>query len=68
MPYAFWFIGGTDPETFRKAVAEKAHNEIPSNHSPKFVPVLDPTLHTGLEAMLCAGGTWLDVSSNDGTK
>lgn len=58
VPYAFWFVGGTDPETFRKAVAEKKLNEIPSNHSPKFAPVLSPTLRTGLEAMLCAAGAW----------
>ncbi|RQS07304.1 M20 family metallopeptidase [Burkholderia sp. Bp8998] len=60
VPYGFWFIGGTDPDTFRKALAEKKLNEIPSNHSPKFAPVLDPTLRTGLEAMLCAAGAWLD--------
>jgi len=58
VPYAFWFVGGTDPEMFRKAVAEKKLNEIPSNHSPKFAPVLSPTLRTGLEAMLCAAGAW----------
>ncbi|MDR8396564.1 M20 family metallopeptidase [Paraburkholderia sp. USG1] len=60
VPYAFWFIGGTDPDTFRKAVDEKKLNEIPSNHSPKFAPVLDPTLRTGLEAMLCAALAWLE--------
>ncbi|BCG04060.1 peptidase (plasmid) [Paraburkholderia sp. PGU19] len=59
VPYAFWFIGGTDPEEFKRAVAAKKLNEIPSNHSPKFAPVLDPTLRTGLEAMLCAAGAWL---------
>jgi amidohydrolase len=59
VPYAFWFVGGTEPEAFRKAVAAKKLNEIPSNHSPKFAPVLDPTLRTGLEAMLCAAGAWL---------
>ncbi|BAO91815.1 amidohydrolase (plasmid) [Caballeronia cordobensis] len=60
VPYAFWFIGGTNPDTFRKALEEKKLNEIPGNHSPKFAPVLDPTLRTGLEAMLCAAGAWLD--------
>jgi amidohydrolase len=59
VPYAFWFVGGTEPEAFRKALAAKKLNEIPSNHSPKFAPVLDPTLRTGLEAMLCAAGAWL---------
>jgi hippurate hydrolase len=60
VPYSFWFVGGTDPEVFRAALAAKKLNEIPSNHSPKFAPVLDPTLRTGLEAMLCAAGAWLD--------
>ena len=59
VPYAFWFVGGTDPEVFRRAVAAKRINEIPSNHSPKFAPVIEPTLRTGLEAMLCAAGVWL---------
>lgn len=59
VPYAFWFVGGTNPEEYRNAVAAKRLNEIPSNHSPKFAPVIDPTLRTGLEAMLCAAGAWL---------
>jgi amidohydrolase len=60
VPYAFWFVGGTDPEVFSKALAEKKLNEIPGNHSPRFAPVLDRTLRTGLEAMLCAAAVWLD--------
>ena len=59
VPYAFWFVGGTDPDQFKSALAAKKLNEIPSNHSPKFAPVLSPTLRTGLEAMLCAAGEWL---------
>lgn len=59
VPYAFWFVGGTDPDIFKKALAEKKVNQIPSNHSPKFAPVLNPTLQTGLEAMLCAAEAWL---------
>ncbi|QBR03087.1 M20 family metallopeptidase [Paraburkholderia pallida] len=60
VPYAFWFVGGTDPEVFAQARAAKKINEIPSNHSPRFAPVIDTTLRTGLEAMLCAAGAWLD--------
>jgi len=59
VPYAFWFVGGTDAETYAKAKAAKTLNRIPSNHSPQFAPTLDPTLRTGLEAMLCAAGAWL---------
>ncbi|WP_321931319.1 M20 family metallopeptidase [Paraburkholderia guartelaensis] len=63
VPYAFWFVGGTDPEVYAQARAAKKLNEIPSNHSPKFAPVLDPTLRTGLEAMLCAAAAWLGRKS-----
>ncbi|MCP3725542.1 M20 family metallopeptidase [Paraburkholderia sp. CNPSo 3272] len=63
VPYAFWFVGGTDPEIYAQAEAAKKLNEIPSNHSPKFAPVLDPTLRTGLEAMLCAAAAWLGHES-----
>jgi len=59
VPYAFWFVGGTDAETYAKAKAAKQLNTLPSNHSPQFAPTLDPTLRTGLEAMLCAAGAWL---------
>ena len=34
-------------------------NEIPSNHSPEFAPVISPTLRVGLDAMLAAAGAWL---------
>ncbi|TDG03669.1 amidohydrolase [Paraburkholderia guartelaensis] len=63
VPYAFWFVGGTDPEVYAQARAAKKLNEIPSNHSPKFAPVLDPTLRAGLEAMLCAAAAWLGRES-----
>ncbi|KAF1029557.1 MAG: Hippurate hydrolase [Burkholderia plantarii] len=59
VPYVFWFVGGTDPDTYARARAEKQINALPSNHSPRFAPVLDPTLRTGLEAMLCAASPWL---------
>lgn len=34
-------------------------NAIPSNHSPRFAPVLDPTLRVGLQAILAAASAWL---------
>jgi hippurate hydrolase len=62
VPYVFWFVGGTDPQAYAKAKAEGTTNKIPSNHSPRFAPVLDPTLKTGLQAMLSAASAWLCVS------
>ena len=54
-PYAFWFTGGMPDE--RYAAAEAAGTlltDIPSNHSPGFVPVLQPTLDTAVRAMTTA--------------
>ncbi|WP_150290973.1 M20 family metallopeptidase [Sphingobium estronivorans] len=58
VPSVFWFVGGTDPELFAKAVAEGRLNELPVNHSPHFAPVLHPTLKTGVEAMATAAMAW----------
>jgi hippurate hydrolase len=60
VPYVFWFVGGTDPETYLRAKKDHKINTIPSNHSPKFFPVLHPTLKTGLLAMTTAAAAWLD--------
>jgi hippurate hydrolase len=62
VPYVFWFVGGTDPQVYEKAKRERQLNAIPSNHSPRFAPVLDPTLRTGLQAMLSAASAWLSPS------
>jgi amidohydrolase len=60
VPYVFWFVGGTDPETYREAKKNNKINTIPSNHSPKFAPILHPTLKTGLQSMMTAAVAWLD--------
>jgi amidohydrolase len=59
IPYVFWFVGGTDPDVYERAKKANQINSIPSNHSPKFAPVIHPTLETGLQAMLTAASAWL---------
>jgi hippurate hydrolase len=59
VPHVFWFVGGTDPALYAQAQANRTLNQVPSNHSPKFAPVIHPTLETGLRAMLAAAGAWL---------
>ncbi|TAN03349.1 MAG: amidohydrolase [Rhodanobacteraceae bacterium] len=59
VPSVFWFVGGTDPDTYAKAKATNRINEIPSNHSPFFLPVLHPTLETGVETLVVASRAWL---------
>ncbi|WP_240134379.1 amidohydrolase [Streptomyces sp. MUM 178J] len=62
-PVCYWFIGGTDPEAYRSAAAEGATDrDIPANHSPRFAPVVEPTLTTGVEALTTAALTWLAPS------
>jgi hippurate hydrolase len=61
VPYVFWFVGGTEPAVYEAARRAGKVRDIPSNHSPRFAPVLDPTLDTGLQAMLAAAAPWLCV-------
>lgn len=59
VPSVFWFVGGTERETYAKAKAAGTLNELPVNHSPHFAPVIHPTLETGVEAMVVAALVWL---------
>jgi amidohydrolase len=59
VPSVFWFVGGTDPVAYAKAKEAGKVNEIPTNHNPRFLPVLHPTLETGVEAMVVATMAWL---------
>jgi hippurate hydrolase len=58
-PAVFWFVGGTDPDMFAKAKAAGRLGELPTNHNPRFAPVIHPTLETGVEAMVVAAQAWL---------
>ena len=60
VPYTYWGIGGTDPQAYRAAEkAGRVADDIPGNHSPHFLPVLQPTLRTGTEALTVAALAWL---------
>jgi hippurate hydrolase len=59
VPSVFWFIGGVDPDTYAKAEREGRLSELPTNHNPKFAPVLHPTLETGVETLVVATCAWL---------
>jgi len=60
-PSVFWFIGGVDPDTYAKAEREGRLSELPTNHNPRFAPVLHPTLETGVEAMVTGACAWLSA-------
>jgi hippurate hydrolase len=58
-PSVFWFVGGIDSGVYAKAQKEGRLGDIPTNHNPRFAPVIHPTLETGVEAMGVAAGVWL---------
>jgi hippurate hydrolase len=55
VPSVFWYVGGTDPGLYRRAEqAGRVADDIPTNHNPRFAPVIDPTLATGVQAITAA--------------
>jgi amidohydrolase len=59
VPYTYWGIGRTDRQVYQAAEKEGRLQDLPSNHSPKFLPPLQPTLRTGTETLLTAALAWL---------
>ncbi|OON72168.1 amidohydrolase [Streptomyces tsukubensis] len=59
VPTVFWFWGGLDHDTVVDAMASGTHETLPGNHSPEFAPVLEPTLETGVEALVTGALAWL---------
>ncbi|WP_438487512.1 amidohydrolase [Streptomyces sp. S186] len=60
-PLYYWWLGGWDPDEFRTALAAgRLAQDIPSNHSPQFVPLPRPTLATGVQALTAAALNRLD--------
>lgn len=60
-PSVFWTIGGTDPGKYRQAKQAGRLGELPTNHNPRFAPVLHPTLERGVETLLAGAYAWLGV-------
>jgi hippurate hydrolase len=61
-PSVFWTVGGTDEDTYRKAKEAGRLSELPTNHNPRFAPVIHPTLETGVETLVTAACAWLGAS------
>jgi hippurate hydrolase len=61
VPSVFWFVGGTDPEVYSKAKQAGKIGDIPTNHNPRFAPVIHPTLQAGVEALVVAAQGWLSA-------
>ncbi|AXH95386.1 amidohydrolase [Ornithinimicrobium avium] len=59
VPYTYWGFGAFDGQEWARAEAEGSTADLPSNHSPRFAPVIQPTLDTGVRAMVAAALAWL---------
>lgn len=59
-PLSYWLLGGADPALFTTGdMTDPALLKVPSNHSPHYAPVIDPTLSIGVRAQVVAARTWL---------
>ncbi|MEV6898177.1 amidohydrolase [Amycolatopsis sp. NPDC051372] len=55
VPSVFWLVGGLEPQEVITAMTEgRFESDIPSNHSPRFAPILHPTLRAGVETLVVA--------------
>jgi hippurate hydrolase len=60
-PLVYWFLGGFDPSLFADVLETgRMPDNVPSNHSPYFAPLLEPTLSTGVRTLVAAAREWLD--------
>ena len=56
-------LGGADPAHFAGAASvediRRIVDTLPTNHSPRFAPVLSPTIDQGVAALVAAAREWL---------
>ena len=63
-PYCFWFFYGTDAKMHDHAEKnDRIAEDIPVNHSGYFAPVVQPTMRTGVEALVQSALTILSTRS-----
>jgi amidohydrolase len=61
VPLCYWLFGGLQPQRVIEAFAAGTFaRDIPSNHSPFFAPLVEPSIDVGVAAMTRAALTWLD--------
>jgi amidohydrolase len=60
VPSVFWYVGGTDPDLYCRAErAGRIAEDVPTNHSSRFAPVIHPTLETGVQTLTSATLSYL---------
>jgi hippurate hydrolase len=59
-PLVYWLLGGMEPSRFGDALETgRMPEDVPSNHSPHFAPLMEPTLEIGVAALVAAAREWL---------
>ena len=62
-PIVFWLLGGADPAAFAGASGLRdiagIVADLPSNHSPLYAPVEDPTIKIGVDTLSAGAREWL---------
>jgi len=62
-PLVYWLLGGADPAIAESACdgaeLERIMADQPSNHSPRYAPVIHPTLEIGVGSLIVAAREWL---------
>jgi amidohydrolase len=66
IPSFYFSLGVADPQ--KLAAARASHGELPSNHSPLYAPVIDPSVHAGIAAEVTTLRDLLRGSSADVSK
>ena len=59
VPLVYWFLGGGDPALWEGRDPADMPDDLPSNHSPHYAPVIEPTLGIGVTALVAAALAWL---------
>lgn len=66
VPLVYWLLGGADPTAYAGATTAeqlmRVFAGLPSNHSPHFAPVEDPTLRVGVAALVAGATEWLGAA------
>ncbi|WP_439565389.1 amidohydrolase [Microcella sp.] len=61
-PCVYWLLGGADPAHFAGLTSldeiTATVASLPSNHSPQFAPVIEPTIGVGVSALVAAARAW----------
>ena len=69
VPCVYWLLGGADPAAYAGAAdleeVKRRMDAQPTNHSPHFAPVIEPTLSTGVRALVTAARCWLGPADDD---